>query len=326
MFAALTGRSLSAIQVVREFVARHEELLAGRDAAARLEMKRYSVSSSVTRLYAIYENFVETLVSDYLDVIPELCAFADLPEAMRKEYRIGISHLLSRLDSPRYSSLGHGELVQWYHEALSAHSPYRLVAQALTRHDENLRLPVLERMLKRVRVEDLQGWLSHHDSIASLFTGPVALHSHIETELKNFVELRNDAAHGALATLPGPETLLRHCDLIGALVSALSAYLYREVVLWRHQVGKARLIGQVTEVFKRPGAFIVPLEPHRYVVLNEAVHIVGEWSCTEATIESIQIDNQSTDGVGAISETIDLGIKASTLPKRHAHVYADAYA
>lgn len=323
MFSALTDRSLAAIRVVREFIGHHEALLASRDAASRQEMKLYSMSACVTRLYAIYEDFVETLVSDYLDVIPDLCAFEDLAESMRAEYRVGISHLLNRLDSPRYSHLNHGDLIRWYHEALTAQSPYRFVPEALTRHDENLRLSVLGGMLKRVQLDDLQGWLSHHDAIAALFDEPVALWEQVETELKNFIQLRNDAAHGSLSALAGPETLLRHCDLASALVQALSAYLYRHVVLWRHKVNKVRLIGAVTEVFEKPRAFIVPVQRGMFVTLHEKVHLVGRWSCVEATIESIQLDKQSTDGIGALSEALEVGIVASALPRRSVELYAD---
>jgi hypothetical protein len=323
MFSALTDRSLGAIRVVREFIGHHEALLADRDAASRQEMKLYSMSACVTRLYAIYEDFVETLVSDYLDVIPELCAFEDLAESVRAEYRVGISHLLNRLDSPRYSHLNHADLIRWYHEALIAQRPYRFVPEALTRHDENLRLSVLGGMLKRVQLNDLQGWLSHHDAIAGLFDEPGALWEQVEAELKNFIQLRNDAAHGSLSALAGPETLLRHCDLVSALVQALSAYLYRHVVLWRHQVSKSRLIGRVEEVFERPRAFIVPLRQGMFVTLHERVHLVGQWSCVEATIQSLQLDGHSADGIGALSETLEVGIVATALPRRGVELYGD---
>ena len=79
MFVALTNRSLAAVRVVQEFIGHHETLLVSRDSAERQEMKRYSVSSSVTRLYGIYENFVEAIISDYLDVIPDICAFQECP-------------------------------------------------------------------------------------------------------------------------------------------------------------------------------------------------------------------------------------------------------
>lgn len=323
MFAALTDRSLAAIRVVREFIGHHEALLVDRDAASRQEMKLYSMSACVTRLYAIYEDFVETLVSDYLDVIPELCAFEDLSESMRAAYRVGISHLLNRLDSPRYSHLNHSDLIRWYHEALISQRPYRFVPEALTRHDENLRLSVLGGMLNRVQLDDLQGWLSHHDAIVALFDEPTAIWDQVEAELKNFIQLRNDAAHGSVSALVGSETLLRHCDLASALVKALSAYLYRHVVLWRHKVNRARHIGTVTEVFERPRAFIVPLQRGMFVTLQERIHLVGRWSCVEATIESIQLDEQSAGGVGALSETLEIGLVATALPRRNVDVYAD---
>lgn len=322
MFAALTDRSLAAIRVVQEFISYHETLLASRDAAARQDMKHYSVSSSVTRLYGIFEHYVETLIADYLDVIPDLCSFNELSESMRKEYRVGISHLLSRLDGPRYGHLNHNDLIRWYHEALADQRPYRFVPEALTRHDENLRMAVLGGMLKRVQLDDLQGWFAHHDSIQALYAEQTSVWEQVESELRNFVELRNDAAHGSLSTLPGPEALQRHCELIRALIQALSAYFYREVVLWRYRVGKVRLIGEVTEVFDKPNAFIVPLKAGTFVAVPEVVHLVGKFSCIEASINSIQIDGSPTEGIGTLSETLEVGLIASTLPKRNVMIYA----
>jgi len=175
-----------------------------------------------------------------------------------------------------------------------------------------------------VQLDELQAWLSHHDSIAALFEEPAALWDQVESEIKNFIQLRNDAAHGSLSALAGPETLLRHCSLVSALIAALSAYLYRHVVLWRYRVNKARFIGEVTEVFERPRAFIVPLQRGTFVTLNEKIHLVGRWSCIEASIESIRVDDQPADGIGALEETQEIGIVATTLPKRNVELYADA--
>ena len=185
MFASLTSTALSQVNLVRELVAHHESMMATELPARRNNLRLFYVSSSVTRLYAIYENFVESLVSDYLDVIPEICAFSMLPMPMRKEYRIGLSHLLSKLDNPRYRHLNHENLIAWYHEAVSGKSPYRLIADALTRHDENLRLSALLAMFGRVQLADLQGWFSHHDSILRLYSEPVSIFEQLDAELKN---------------------------------------------------------------------------------------------------------------------------------------------
>lgn len=324
MFEALTSTALGGVRVVREYVGHHDSLLASYDAAARQEMKTYSVSSSVTRLYAIYERFVETLVSDYLDAIPEYRAFCDLSEAMRTEYRVGISHLLNRLDSPRYRHLNHENLILWYHEALSATTPYRFVPEALTRHDENLRLSVLNGMFGRVQANDLQGWLSHHASIASLFSDPTAIWERVESELKNFIQLRNDAAHGTLADLVGSETLLRYCDVVAAMIESLSAYLHRQIIIGRGETGKAILLGSVTEVLPQHNACIIPLQPGKTLSLKGRVHFVGQWSCHEAVIESLQIQGEVTDGVTALGNALEVGVVSSTLPKRNVAVYADA--
>jgi len=324
MFSSLTSSSLGSVRVVREFVAHHEQLLAGHDSAGRQEMKTYSVSSCVTRLYAIYERFVETLVSDFLDAIPDYCSFAGLTEAMRSEYRVGISHLLSRLDSPRYRHLSHENLIRWYHEALSAVEPYRFVPEALTRHDENLRLSVLSGMLSRVQATDLQGWLSHHSAISSLYPEQTSLWEQVESELKNFIQLRNDAAHGTLSDLAGPDALLRYCDLISALIESISAYLYREVVVGRATAGKAILLGRVDEVFLAHGASIVPLRPGRSLALGQRIHVVGQWSCVEAEVESVRIDNEAAVAVTALHNTLEVGIVTSTAPRRSVAMYADA--
>lgn len=324
MFASLTSSSLASVRVVREFVAHHERLLADHDAAARQEMKIYSVSSSVTRLYAIYERFVETLVSDFLDAIPEYCSFAALPDAMRSEYRIGISHLLSRLDSPRYHHLNHENLIRWYHEALSAVTPYRFVPEALTRHDENLRLSVLSGMLSRVQATDLQGWLSHHSSITALYPDQTALWEQIESELKNFIQQRNDAAHGTLSELAGPDPLLRYCDLITALIESLSAYLYRQIVVGREAAGKAILLGRVDEIFAAHSASIVPLQPGRSLTLGQRIHVVGQWSCVEAVVESMRIENETAFAVSAVGEVLEVGIVSSAAPRRGVSIYSDA--
>lgn len=323
MFASLTISSLASVRVVREFIAHHERLLAEYDAPTRQEMKAYSVSSSATRLYAIYERFVETLVSDFLDAIPEYCSFAALTDAMRSEYRIGISHLLNRLDSPRYRHLNHENLIRWYHEALSTVTPYRFVPEALTRHDENLRLSVLNGMLCRVQATDLQGWLSHHSSIAALYPDQTSLWEQVESELRNFIQLRNDAAHGTLSELAGPDTLLRYCDLITALIESLSAYLYRQIVVGREAAGKAILLGRVDEIFAVHSASIVPLQPGRSLTVGQRIHVVGQWSCIEAIVTSMHIDNESAIAFTALGEVVEVGVVCSTTPRRGVLIYSD---
>lgn len=325
MFGALTANALARVQVVRDFIRHHDALLAGKDASTRQEMKVYSVSSSVTRLYAIYENFVESLLTDYLDFIPEVCVFTSLAQEIQKEYRAGISYLLSRIEQPRYSHLNHAHVIQWYHEALSSKPDYRFVPEALTRHDENLRLSALGSMLARVQLTDLHGWLSNHEAIASQFTERIAVWAQLEAELKNFVELRNDAAHGSMETLPGDDTLIRYCDLVAALMTALSSYLYREATLWRARVGKGKLLGRVSEVFRRNRAFILPLTAGAWLEVQQTVQLVGRWSCIDAVVESLRYNDRALRAISVPTAAagLELGVVTTSVPTLNTEVYVD---
>src|SRR4051794_10245947 len=129
MFDALLQNALTQIEVTEALIATHEEYASAQAADRERVVKQYAVASCVTRLYAIYEWFVETLLADYLDALPEILSYADLPDGLKVEYRMGISHVLSRLDADRYSHLKHENVIRWYHEALTG-SAYRFVVEA----------------------------------------------------------------------------------------------------------------------------------------------------------------------------------------------------
>jgi hypothetical protein len=52
-------------------------------------------------------------------------------------------------------------------------------------------------------------------------------------------------------------------------------------------------------------------------------HLVGRWSCVEASIQSIRLDDQPAEGIGALGGTLEIGIAATALPKRSVELYAD---
>jgi hypothetical protein len=147
VFVALTSNALEQISVVEELIDVHQSLTVEREPDSRNRLKLYSVCSCVTRLYAIYERFVESIISDYLDAIPDLVPYQSLADELKKDYRMGISHVLSRIDSERYEHLAHENVILWYHEALTNSTKYRFVTEALTRHDHNLRLHIVDTLL-----------------------------------------------------------------------------------------------------------------------------------------------------------------------------------
>jgi len=116
MFSSLEKNALDNIDVVEMLVNVHRETEEKCDISIRNNVKAYTVSSCVTRLYAVYENYIKAAMSDYLDILSELVKFSALTEEFKNNYRLGISHLLAKVDQGRYQRLSHENIVKWYYE------------------------------------------------------------------------------------------------------------------------------------------------------------------------------------------------------------------
>lgn len=322
MFHGLLMNALSQIQTVEAFVDTHETYASQQPADRRKLIREYAVASCVTRLYAIYEHFVESIVADYLDAVPELMRFDVLNQNLRHEYRIGISHILSKIEHERYLHLQHENVVKWYHEALSNQATYRFVTEALTRHDENLRLAAVERMFGRIGLNNFRDWIAHSREILSLYEDQKSMWEQLEAEVRTFVQIRNDAAHGSLETLEGKENLLRYCRLISSAAHAITGFLHKQLLLQKVAVGRLRCVGKVTEVFPRPGAVIAQLAAGTELSVGMSLQLVGTAYCATHTIESLQIDGQSVESVQATVDGFEVGIKCGTLSPTNVEIFS----
>lgn len=323
MFDTLTANTLEQIRVVEELIPVHEAVSNGKASDVRRRIRLYAVSSCVTRLYAIYENYVETILSDYLDSIPEISSYASLNAGLKSDYRLGISHVLSKIDQERYSHLTHESVVLWYHEALTNQPRYRFVAEALIRHEQNLRLNVLESLLGRIQLPGIRTWLSQNESVTSLYTESESVFEQLDAELKTFVQIRNDAAHGVLDDLQGKDNLERFCELMRSLIAAISAFLHRSLLLLRANAGRARKIGEVTEVFQKNGAFIAQIENATRLHKGMQIHVLGANYCFLQKIDSIRVNDLGVEDIVASYSAFEVGIKCAVNPRRDAALYVD---
>jgi hypothetical protein len=324
MFDALTANTLEQIGVVEDLIPIHEAVSNDKASDARRRIKLYAVSSCVTRLYAIYENFVETILSDFLDSIPEISSYASLAAGLKSDYRLGISHVLSKIDNERYSHLTHESVVLWYHEALANQPKYRFVTEALIRHEQNLRLNVLETLLARIQLSGIRSWLAHNEAVTALYTESESVFEQLDAELKTFVQIRNDAAHGVLDDLQGKDNLERFCELMRSMVLAISSYLHRSLLLLRANAGRARKIGEVTEVFHKNGAFIAQIENAARLQKGMQIHVLGTNYCFLQQIDSIRVNDLDVEDIVAAHPAFEVGLKCAISPRRNAELYVDA--
>lgn len=326
MFTSLINKTVRNISVVKDFIGIHKKIvddLSDDETAinfSKIDYKMYIASSCVTRLYAIFENYVESLLSDYLDYISELVKFKDLPNEFKGEYRVGISHILSKIDNARYSHLNHENVVNWYHDALTGKRKYNFVTEALTRHEQNLRLNTIENLFNKIQLNTLRSWLSNNKLIQELYPDGPYTYEQLSSEFSNFIQERNDAAHGSLDNIEGLETLDRYCDLVIAVSLALSSYLNKTLIVNSKNKRFIR-IGKVTETFTANGAFIFTSKKGISLQTNSNITFIGEHYCYSLNLDSMQIDGTDIAGITTITNNLEIGMKCSSHISRRAIVY-----
>lgn len=320
MFSALEKKCLEEIEVVKLLIDVHTSAIAERDAQLRQRMKVFSVSSCVTRLYAIHEHFVETAISDYLDALSECASFESLSAEFKNEYRIGVSHILSKIDQGRYDHLNHEEVVKWYYEGITNTQPYRFVTDALTRHEENLRIPTIEKIFNKIQLKDLGSWLAAHPNLKQLYPDEVSFYPQLEAEVKAFVQLRNDASHGTLEDLEGPDNLIRLCDLATSLLISIASFLRKSLVIQLELAGKMKNVGSITETFSND-AFISTTKNGTSIKVGDKIYIMSTSNCQPEVITSIMVNDQSVQEFTTESDDFEVGLKCENKVKRNALIY-----
>lgn len=323
MFGALLKNALDQISIVEILIVKHEEIIAAETPQVATGIKLYAASSCITRLYAIYEHFIQSIITDYLDAMPELIPYSDLSDVIKSEYRIGISHLLGKVGSGRYSGLSHENIILLYHEALTGKLKYQLVTQALTRHEQNLRLNVVETIIGRVELKDLRGWLSNSADLLKLYDGNISVIEQIEAEINELIQFRNEAAHGYLSVAFGQTILIRYCNLVKELLKTLTGYFHKHLLEVRVNANKSIKVGKVSEVFSQAGAFIIKLNDGCTLSVNTQIHLVNANFCTSQTIDSLKLNGWDISTITALKDELEIGVKCEHNSKRDADVYVD---
>ncbi|HHQ4314550.1 TPA: MAE_28990/MAE_18760 family HEPN-like nuclease, partial [Serratia fonticola] len=285
------------------------------------KVRQYAYATAVTRLYAIFENFIEKTLSSYLDFLAENKLYGELSSGIKNEYRIGFSHVLSRIEQPRFKSLTHEGLIDKYHKAINNIIGYQFVSEALIRHDNNLRLSVIFELFSRLGLKSLDNWLVLSAKDSDLYEDKEKSREQIESELSIFIELRNDSSHGVPEQIGSQSTIERHCELIRFLIVAITSYLESEILELLILGGKATKIGKISEVLTRANASILNINSRGLVSLECEYFFKESNDFYTQKINSIQIDDVPVTTFSIINDNSEVGIVCNRLPKKNAEVY-----
>lgn len=248
----------------------------------------------VGRLYALYENFIETALAEWIGFLTGSLRFKDLPARISERYPQGFSTIVSMLPSPRFSKLNTKDLVSGYHDALRNKRSYYLYAECLTYHKNNLRWEDLSEIIRNCGLEDFPEWVS---AIEPFSDGSIPKGGRntefIASKLRDFVQYRNDGSHGAVRPdeILGYDQLVELIDFVDFFCRSFNEYLKNKYIEVLKVKKRIRSVGVVKEVFKRSDAFI--LESRSDLKVGQTLVWTKKGVCREAAISSIQLDGTS---------------------------------
>ncbi len=288
------------------------------------EWQIYDHCAAVMRLYAIYERFVEDLISDWLLLIPELVScYSNLEDKIQNTHREGIGRLLVDLNKNRFQHLSIEKVVQGLFNGITSAGQYELLPEAFLLHEQNLRKEVLAKLFADAGIENAWEWVKNHREINNFVEEVRGSQNTAEAELKQLIDYRNEAAHGFVDQILGTQELLDLGDFVESLCKSLSELVTYHVILGQTSTGKAREIGKITEWLKEPKAAIAKVNKVTLTLdKNLFLVLVNKKSsyCYLAKIISIRINDIQTDKVEINDET-EVGLKFDIDAKKGMSLY-----
>lgn len=285
------------------------------------EWRIYEHCAAVTRLYAIYERFVEDLIRDWLAILPKIyLSYSDLEERIRTTHHMGVGKLLLDLNKNRYEHLSIEEVISGLFRGVSDGKGYELLPDAFLIHEQNLRKEILEKLLADAGIPYAWSWLEKHRTLKHFVQEVRGNQNTAEGELNELISYRNDAAHGEIPQdVLGSNSLIELCDFIKALCEALTELVTYQVIERQKSLGYIKEIGKITEWFKTPQAGVAEIKEATLSV-GKSLFLVGESCCQLSKIESIKINDEPINSVEATSE-IEVGLKFNVNAKKGLRIY-----
>lgn len=324
MYSAFLERTLRSIDSLKRHIATSESIrvlihdtaissslapdaaiLSSHGAPERTEWRIIDHCATVTRIYAIYEQFFHEMLAEHLGLLQRYMDFSALPEELRNAYRRGLGTILDKKDGPRYAHLDLADLVGQYGRALTK-KRYVLEPLSLLMHEQNLRIPELLRLVNGFGIVNLKGWIDNHHLVQKFFDGNRNSAS-AEKEMEELIKYRNEAAHGSIQVdnILGAHYLFEFCDFIGVLCTMFSECVSSAGIDCLIVAGRAQAQGKITEVFSK-GKILVGSLSGTFSV-GDTLYLRKKNYCAARRIDSLQLNGVDHPSV-TLTVPTELGI------------------
>lgn len=274
-------------------------------------------------MYAVYERFVEDLISAWLGNLPQLVEnYLELDDKIQNTHREGVGRILLEFKKDRFKYFSINQVIRGlFYGTTTHHKNYELLPEAFLLHDQNLRKDILEKLFADAGIADTWKWVMNHRKVKHFVEEIRGNQNTAEGELNQLISYRNEAAHGVVDQILGTQELLDLGDFIKALCQALAELVTYQIIQKQISIGKAKEIGEVTEWFQKSKAAVAIIN-NSNLSIGTNVFLVSETSsyCRSATIESIKINHISLKRIEIFSE-IEVGLKFDIDAKKGLNIY-----
>lgn len=276
--------------------------------------------SAVTRIYAIYEQFAEEMVREYVGFLERTFAFSELGEAFANNYTIGIGRILENRFSARYQTISLQNLIADYTRALEGKA-YRLEPAAVVMREQNLRLQELHRLFANCGIDNVQAWIERHPVILAFFSDGERIAAGPESEMLRLIDYRNDAAHGALIVdeIASVDVLVEFADFAFLLCRVLAERVQKAVLSQAIKKDRATECGQIVRSLKNGRVVIAPVVGDFSV--GQTIYLMTDRYCVERSVVSIQLQNAEQQAI-SIPQSTELGLGLNGVGKEGATIVA----
>ena len=283
-----------------------------------IDEKMFRHCSVVGRLYAVYENFVEDLLVYWYTKLPCYFKHEELNESFKSKYRVGISKLVKDIDKRRYKHLVLDHILETYLKGISNNPPWAIVSDALILHETNLRRNELESLFCCTGIDGYWAMLEKSEDIAD-YIESYDSETSLEKLIENFVNIRNEAVHGAPDELLGIEELKSWVRFILIVCASMANIIMLKIIQNQTMLIPDICIGRVIEKFRNN--IVVALCKNGKLDLNQDIFAVRPTSIVFAKIISLQVNDRDVETISFDGNEVEVGIKTNVELQRDATIF-----
>jgi hypothetical protein len=284
----------------------------------------YENCAAVTRLYAVYESFVEALIVKWIEELPSLVPkHSDLDERIRETHIDNVGRILRERNKQRFEGLSLESAIYKLYCGVTNTQPYELLADAFIIHDRNLRKEDLEELLKNAGIDpSAWNWIKNNRKIKS-FIQEIVQENTAEGLLREIIDYRNNAAHSlTINVILGSDELLQLCDFVEMICESLSELVTYQFLLKQEKQGKVVKIGIISEWFKKPQAGVAKISnvSNGKLKIGDRLFLTSDADCQLAEIVSLAINDNLYQEID-VSLTTEVGIKFNIDARKNWCIY-----